>query len=354
MQEQAEEIDYVSRDLELKLQERQLRTMWDVHEDWSEPRTTADPYVWKWEDVLATIEQIEEEVAYEDLPQGIRRSLALTNPANPRVIPSPFISVFFQTVTPGEDAGAHRHNVNAFRFVVDGSEDSYTIVEGEAFPMTDNSLITTPNWTYHDHVNESDERTVWIDVLDWPLVGETLNTPIFEDHSQFRQPIDKAGGYYNSQFGRLRPLGDAGEEFQDVPPYRFSWEEAYESLTYAAENNHEQVHDPYNGVCLEYVNPETGEGPTLSTTSLRLQLFEEGEESATHRHNTSEIYHVVSGSGETEVGDTTLEWAERDTFVVPPGEWHSHAARDEETLLFVISDQPIFDAFNFYNEETPE
>ncbi|WP_276259567.1 cupin domain-containing protein [Haloglomus litoreum] len=346
------DIDHVSDDLESKFEDRLLRPGWDVHEDWEgEPKEQLQPFVWKWEDVIDTIEQVEEELPYSELEQGLRRSLALTNPASDQDLPSPFLSVFFQTVTPEEEAGSHRHNVNAVRFVVDGNEDTYTAVEGERFPMTDNALITTPNWTWHDHVNESDERTIWIDVLDWPLIGQHLNASVFDDHEQYQQPVDKSQGYYNSQYGRLRPLRDQENKFRDVPPYRYSWDEAYTSITNAAEDGPDYVDDPYDGLVMEYVNPATGRGPTMSTTSFRLQLLEEGQETKTHRHNSTEIYHVVQGSGETQVEDTTLEWDTRDSFVVPQDQWHAHEAHDEETILFVISDQPVFEAFNVHRVE---
>lgn len=345
-------VRYISDSLQSTLDDRHLRTMWDVHEDWNEPDTALDAYLWRWEEIQDSLRKIEQEAPLEDLEAGLRRSLALTNPAEEKTIPTPTISVFFQTVTPGEEAAAHRHNVGAFRFVVEGSQDMYTVVEGEPFPMEPGDLITTPNWTYHDHVNQSDQDTaVWIDVLDWPFVGEALNAPIFENHQEYRQPMDKPQGFHNSQFGRLRPLDEDGSGYRDVPPYRFAWDDAYESLQHAMDNDVAGTYSPYDGVCLEYVDPETGQGPTMATMSLRLQLLESNDETDEHRHNSSEVFHVVRGSGSTRVGDQVLEWGERDTFVVPSGNWHAHAA-DEEAVLFAMSDQPIFDAFELYHEET--
>lgn len=333
-----------SRDL---LDERHLRTMWDVHEEWGEPTTDMEPYCWEWDEVRDSLRRIEREAPLEGLPQGTRRSLALTTPG--LNITSPTIAVFYQTVTPDEEAGAHRHNVGAFRFVVEGSEDMYTIVEGEAFPMHPGDLILTPNWTYHDHVNESDETAVWVDVLDWPFIGEALKAPIFENHDEFRQSVDKPPGHFNSQFGRLRPAMEDSSRFRDAPPYRYSWEDAYTTLRNAADAD--EGYDPYNGYNLEYVNPETGQGPAMSTIQLRLQLLEGDETTRTHRHNTNEVYYVVKGSGTTTVGDLELDWSEKDSFVVPPGEWHAHEADAEESVLFAMSDYPIYDTFNIYHEE---
>lgn len=341
-------MQYLSNESREKIDERNLRTMWDVHEQWGAPETAMEPYVWDWEGLRDSLRRIEAEASLDDLEQGLRRSLALTTPGLD--ITCPTIAVFYQTVTPGEEAGAHRHNVGAFRFVVEGNEEMYTIVEGEAFPMNPGDLILTPNWTYHDHVNESDETAIWVDVLDWPFIGDALNSPIFENHKEFRQPVDKEQGYYNSQFGELRPARENESRFRDVPPYRYAWEDAYNSLKNAADE--ESAYDPYNGVSMEYVNPETGQGPAMSSISLRLQMLRAGEATKTHQHNTNEIYYVVNGSGKTHVGNKTLEWNEKDSFVVPPGDWHSHESTSDEAILFAMTDKPIFEAFNIYRERT--
>ena len=45
----------------------------------------------------------------------------------------------------------------------------YTVIEGERCTANRGDLILTPNGTWHDHGNNSDEPVVWIDTLDWPL-----------------------------------------------------------------------------------------------------------------------------------------------------------------------------------------
>lgn len=331
-----------------RLDDRNLRTMWDVHEQWSSPGTDLEPYIWEWDEIEDSLRRIEQEAPLDELPQGMRRSLALRTPGADTT--SPTIAVFYQTVTPGEVAGAHRHNVGAFRFVVEGNDEMYTVVEGEEFPMNPGDLIITPNWTYHDHVNNSDETAIWVDVLDWPFVGEALNAPVFDNHQEFQQPVNKEQGYYASQFGTMRPATTPETRFRDTPPYRFSWEETYKTLRQAAD--HDEAWDPYNGYNLEYINPETGQGPVMATIELRQQLLPGGRSTESHKHNTSEVYYVVKGSGQTTVGEKTLEWSEKDSFVVPPGEWHSHESTADESVLFAMSDRPIFDAFKLYHEET--
>jgi gentisate 1,2-dioxygenase len=149
----------------------------------------------------------------------------------------------------------------------------------------------------------------------------------------------------------MRPARGAESPSPDTPPYRFAWDDCYATLERAAAGDDEAAYDPYNGYNFEYVNPETGQPPVMSTMSLRLQLMRETTES--HRHNSTEVYHAVTGSGRTQVGDQTIEWHERDTFVVPPGSYHSHQPADE-AVLFAMSDAPIFDAFKLHREETTD
>ncbi len=76
------------------------------------------------------------------------------------------VHISVQLVKPGEVAAAHRHTAAAIRFIVKGTPNAYTIVEGERFPMFEGDFITTPNWTWHDHFNGSNEPVMWLDGLD--------------------------------------------------------------------------------------------------------------------------------------------------------------------------------------------
>jgi gentisate 1,2-dioxygenase len=72
-----------------------------------------------------------------------------------------------QLLLSGEKAYTHRHSANAFRFVLEAPDDgAFTVVEGTRIPMRPGDLILTPNWTWHDHHNESDSHAIWYDGLD--------------------------------------------------------------------------------------------------------------------------------------------------------------------------------------------
>lgn len=224
--------------------------------------------------------------------------------------------------------------------------------------MENNDLITTPQWEWHDHVNDSNETAAWLDVLDLPLILDTLNASnVFENHELERQPVTKTQGYWDSQYGRTRPYGDTKDNsipgpFEGIheatPPYRFGWDEVMETLRQRAANDDP---DPHDGYSLSYVNPATGEPPLFPTMSFRAQLLNEGPTDP-HFHNATEVFFVIEGRGATHVGNETLEWDQQDIFVIPPDEPHHHEP-DDEAILFGMTDRPVFEAFNFYAEAEP-
>jgi len=338
------------------LEENDIRPLWEVEGEMGDALPDPKAAIWKWEDLEAAIDGIEADVPIAELPPGFQRRVAV--PINTAHAISNTIYVGVQTVSPGETAPSHRHGANALRFTIDGHEDMKTVVAGEEFPMHDNDLITTPQWEWHDHVNDSEETAAWLDVLDLPLVLDSMNARnVFENHELERQPVTKTPGYWDSQYGQGRPTnGREGNGIpgpfqgtnEPTPPYRFGWDEMLTALRQRRDNDDP---DPNDGYSLAYVNPATGQPPLFPTMSFRAQLLEEATDP--HFHNATEVYFVIDGDGATHVGDEALEWSQWDIFCVPPDEIHHHEPDGEEATLLGITDRPVFEAFNFYAEAEP-
>jgi gentisate 1,2-dioxygenase len=116
--------------------------------------------------------------------------------------------------------------------------------------------------------------------------------------------------------------------------------------------------DLYDGVVVDYVDPLTG-GPTTTTIGCRMQMLRPGEETRSHRHTCSTVYHVVRGAGVTKIGkskaeEDTLKWSVRDCFNIPPWYWHRfrNESSKEAAILFSASDRPLLDAIRLYREES--
>jgi 1-hydroxy-2-naphthoate dioxygenase len=254
------------------------------------------------------------------------------------------IHISVQLVKPGEIAKAHRHVAAAIRYVLKGSARGFTIVEGERFAMEEGDLITTPNWTWHDHYNGSSEPIVWLDGLDVRLVSY-MGAMLQENYKAEQQPVEKPDGYSGKVLGRARPGW-----FQSphaTPPYRYPWQDTYATLQALKESEG----DPYDGVLLEYTNPRTG-GPTLPTFSCEIQLLRPKETTRSHRHTSTTIYHAFRGEGSTVVGGETLQWSQGDIFLVPPWYPHRHQNRqNQDAILFSTTDRPAALALGLYREE---
>jgi gentisate 1,2-dioxygenase len=323
-------------DLDQWLDERNMNGHWmrDTH------ATQLTPYIWKWADIH---EGLKRACTLIPMDKAGRRTVQLRNPSF-KGGTTQTIGVAIQAILPGEIAQAHRHTQGAIRFIIAGSEKCYTIVEGERFPMEEGDLLTTPNWTWHDHYNGSSDPIYWIDCLDARLVNY-LGARFTENFSREQQTVEKPDGYTPNMLGHARPRWV--KQDYPTPPFRYGWAETYSTLVALKGSEG----DPFDGIRLTYTNPFNG-GPTLPTFSCEVQLLRPSERTRSHRHTSVTIYHAFRGSGKTRVEDQTLEWTQGDVFVVPGWNWHSHENRsDNDSILFSMTDRPSLESLGLYREE---
>jgi gentisate 1,2-dioxygenase len=256
----------------------------------------------------------------------------------------------FQMLNPGETVDSHRHTATQMRFMVDG-HGAFTTSDGEELYMEPGDLLVQPNWSWHGSTNNSDEPAIWVDAQDRNL---TLYLGAFRRDSWAEggvQPTTQAEGFYSRKFGMVRPdtaISGNTDPAEPIPPIRYRWEETLQALNEMAEAGE---HNPYDGVLLEYTNPVTG-GHTVPTMSACIQMLRPGEQTQSHRHTGTAIYHVVQGSGISSVGGDDLAWERRDCFTVPPLQWHSHRNTSKESaIMFSINDRPTLEALQLYHEE---
>jgi gentisate 1,2-dioxygenase len=325
-------------ELDGQLEKNQLAGFWNVRV----PGHSAEaPYLWKWEPLLDGLLKASETIGIE---QAERRSIRLVSPHVPNKSTSHTVQLTFSIVNPGEVARAHRHNMAAIRFVVQG-KGAYTAVQGEKFPMEEGDLVLTPNWTWHEHHNESEDPIIWLDGLDGPLI-QALNVLFFEESEKPELPITRATGESLSRLGFARAPKVDNTHLPGVP-FRYAWKETYKTLKLMGRSEQ----DPYDGTLLRYINPITG-GYTYPTMSCEIQLFEPNCITDGHRHTSTAVYHVFKGRGRTAVGESYLEWKKGDSFVIPLWQWHSHENPfDEEAILFSINDRPVMETLQLYREE---
>ena len=283
-----------------------------------EPQSQAVPYAWHWRDLRPQAMRAAELVG---TAQAERRVLRLTNPNLPGIASNTLVANI-QIVMPGEIARAHRHSGAALRLIIEG-QGGYTVVNGERVPMTPGDLVLTPNWSWHDHANDTDAPMIWLDGLDTPLV-RMLEAGFYEEYHQERQ--------------ELAPPVNASEWHYPMSEMRAALERR------AAAHTGDEIN-------LEYTNRRTG-GPVMPTIACHMQLLRPGEKTQARRRVCRRNYHVVEGAGYSVVGDQRLDWDDKDVFTVPTWTFCEHVnSSDRLAFLFSFSDAPVMQALSLYREE---
>jgi gentisate 1,2-dioxygenase len=277
-----------------------------------------------------------------------RRVICCVNPGTARGATNTLVANV-QVVGPGEIARAHRHTPAALRFIIE-STGGYTVVNGDTIPMLPGDLVLTPNWTWHDHANDSDSPMIWLDGLDAPLVGlleAGFREEYPEETQKTREDLDSSLLKYG--FAALKPAWESAPEDSNSPLWHYPWSQTRAALDRLAQAEAGSAAD---GVILEYTNPANG-GPVMPTIACYVQVLQPGQRTARHRHTNSSVYHVVEGQGATLVDGETLEWDEKDVFVVPGWAWHEHVnlSTSHPAHLFSFTDEPVFRALGLYREE---
>jgi gentisate 1,2-dioxygenase len=310
-----------------------------------EPKSKAVPWVWHWRDLRPQAMRAAQLVGTE---QAERRVLRLTNPELPGQSASNTMVANIQIVMPGEIARAHRHSGSALRLIIEGT-GGYTVVNGARLPMAPGDLVLTPNWTWHDHANDTDGPMIWLDGLDTPLV-RMLEAGFYEEYYKETQTIGEGA---NSSFakygdGGLRPAWEAAPATRYSPLWHYPMSQARAALERLAA---ERSGSPFDGIILEYTNPLTG-GSAMPTIACFVQMLRAGERTQAHRSVCRTNYHVIEGRGYSIVGSTRLDWEDKDVFTVPTWTFREHVNdSDRPAFLFSFTDAPVMKALDLYREE---
>jgi len=325
-----------------------LKPLWLVLSEamTAEPKTDIVPHIWRWSDVRPRILEAGRRISAEEAE---RRVLMYLNPGlNGEAGATQSLFAGIQLIMPGEVAPTHRHTPSALRVVVEGNA-AYTTVSGEKTLMRPGDFVTTPNWAWHDHGNETNDPMMWLDGLDMPFVL-ALNAMFYEDYSVGIQPVTRELDDSQRRYNRgLRPSNDAFKgNYSPVLNYRYSdVRETLELLDRAGDATSEE-----EGVMLDYVNPLTG-GPTLPTIAAHAQLIRPGEHTRAVRDTASRIYHVLEGRGSSIIGGIRVEWEKGDTFCAPTWMWREHVVASDAApaALFAFDDAPIQQPFGLYRRQ---
>jgi len=333
-------------ELNKELKEKHLIGYWTIPNTstgFREPNPGFGPFLWKWQEIHAALQKAVQFIRPEE---AFRRFIGFQHP-DLKLGTAHTLLLGAQMVCPGEFAPAHRHTMEAIRFVVEG-QGAATVVEGEPMPMEPGDLITTPNWSWHDHINSGEAPIIWLDGANGPMI-HYYNVGFAHPYDQPQQPVTRPVGWSRQTYGALKPLNlapiTASSNYR--PPYRYAWADTERAL----QSMVEAPGDPYDGVLLRYADPNGGRW-TLPTMGCEIQMLRPGEKGRSHRHTYTVVYHAFKGSGTTWIGDQRFDWQQGDSFVLPLWNWHAHENHSAEAaVLFSINDRPAIEALGFFREE---
>ena len=88
--------------------------------------------------------------------------------------------------------------------------------------------------------------------------------------------------------------------------------------------------------------------PTLDCAAMRLSS---GATTRKRRVTYNMICLVVSGRGNSRIGEHAFDWSQHDVFTVPHWTWACHQAIGGDADLFAVSDRAAFENLDLVREE---
>jgi gentisate 1,2-dioxygenase len=124
--------------------------------------------------------------------------------------------------------------------------------------MSTGDLVLTPNWTWHDHANDTAAPMIRLDGLDTPLV-RMLEAGFYEQYDAEAQSVGARTDPSLAKYGAegLRPVWEPAPATRYSPLWHYPLSQARAALERLVA---EGVGSP--GVILAYTNPATG-GPAM-------------------------------------------------------------------------------------------
>ena len=328
----------------------------------AEPRKSAVPHIWKWDDYHALLQ---EAAGLLDVEDTFRRSFMFSNPGLfPQAATTPTLDGACSLYNAGETAPVHRHSPSASRFGLQGV-GGFSIVEGEKCTIGPGDVVITPAGTWHDFGNEGDEQILFIDVVNDPLclaLGGTFYEADYREKNEdskadsgvrrriqtVREPLKRSESLYAT--GGVVPKflsHERGWNPAASPMFVYRYDQTRETLDRLS--NHDG--GPYQGIIVEYVNPATG-ASAMPTMSFHMQLLRPGEKTLEQRRTGSTVCCGVEGSGVTTAGVVEMCWERNDVFVVPTWTWVRHENRGkDDAIIYSVSDEPAMRKLGLYRAQ---
>jgi gentisate 1,2-dioxygenase len=201
----------------------------------------------------------------------------------------------------------------------------YTVVNRERVQMFPGGLVLTPNWTWHDHANDTDaSMMIWLDDLDTPLVrmleASSATSTTRSGRTSVRAATRRCG---TTRCRRCGPPCAAPRCRRFRRCRRRDYHPIYQPAYWrTGDADHRLLHESTAPRC---------EDAGASPCSLH-------ELSRSRR-----VWRLHGGAGQW------LDWEDRNVFTVPISTFHEHVnSGDRPAFLFSFSDAPVTKALSLY------
>ena len=271
-----------------------------------------------------------------------RRVLVLANPGHglEKMQASAAMYLGMQLLLPGEWAPSHRHTPNAVRMIVEG-EGAYTTVDGEKCPMSRGDLILTPTGLWHEHGHDGTDPVVWLDVLDLPLVYYMEASYHINGE---RQTVTPGQGDQQYARGGVVPTHVFERSKKAYPMLRYAWADAKAALQSLAADQ-----PALEAVQVTYVNPETG-GDAENILGFYALMLRPGQTLRLPARSPAQVFHIIEGSVEANIVNSTFTLVEADTCCAPGYEAVTlkNLQTSQASFIFVADESPLHRKLGVY------
>lgn len=289
----------------------------------------------------------------ERLASGPFRGSRRVEIVNPALLGSgslyPAVTVSINVLLPGEQTLAHRHNSSVVNFAIQGAGKS--VIGGRTIEWGRYDTWSTPPWTVHQHVNDTDEIQVRLSYSNSGLL-DLLGVHVYEDAGDLdpNQPLGdpEAERELSSRGETIGEDGAALLTYEQLispdPPYQPALHWPYAEI-HTRLQGLRSLGQEYKGrrLFLMYDRTTGRSQGTTSTFFATITMRPAGIVDEPHRHTSAAVNYIFEGRGWSIVGGKHYEWGAGDLMLTAPG-WmnHGHASHQgEDVYELTIQDSPL-------------
>ncbi len=311
------------------------------------PSPLAIPYKWDYEKTKEMLYRLSKVLTPEEAE---RLNVQFENPGLRDMLPAaitPSTRGGIQLLLPGQKAPTHKHTANAFRLVMEApKEGAYTVVNGVELPMHHGDLVLTPNWTWHDHHNDSDGDVIWFDGLD--IILAYWIGGIFYSQPKGEQSPNNPGQSGNEnidEFGSGLVPDSVHEKPGTDPLFYYPYVRARSALNALAKKRSDS-----SSVTLEYTDPFGG--PVFPSMGLKMTLVRAGKSTGSIRRTENAVFICMEGEGNISLATgESFDMKLHDIAVVPTWQEYTITSKaSSDLVMFSYSDEPVFRALEMFRE----